>query len=168
MISMTSLCGGVHTILTNKRKGNVHPLLKRMNKIALPLHQTLGGSKLALYSVLLLITILNSSPPPPATTTIIGFASGDQPFAKIDAPPTTTDDKPTAKSISGKKKRENSNGITGKKGRMAMAQLAQHMESFNTGDAIEYLKELLQRINDLYNKLRATPPDLVAKKSAMI
>ncbi|KAG5548956.1 hypothetical protein RHGRI_014359 [Rhododendron griersonianum] len=41
-------------------------------------------------------------------------------------------------------------------------------QSFNTGDAIEYLKELLQRINDLHNKLGATPPDLVAKKSGMI
>ncbi|KAG5526313.1 hypothetical protein RHGRI_032558 [Rhododendron griersonianum] len=51
---------------------------------------------------------------------------------------------------------------------MAMAQLAQHMESFSTGDAIEYVKELLQRINDLHNKLGATPPDLVAKKSGMI
>ncbi|KAG5529907.1 hypothetical protein RHGRI_030327 [Rhododendron griersonianum] len=48
-----------------------------------------------------------------------------------------------------------------------MAHLAQHMESFSIGDAMEYLKELLQRINDLHNKLRATPPDLVAKKSGM-
>ncbi|KAI8570740.1 hypothetical protein RHMOL_Rhmol01G0059900 [Rhododendron molle] len=35
MISMTSLCGGVHTILNNEREGNVHPLLRRVNKIAL-------------------------------------------------------------------------------------------------------------------------------------
>ncbi|KAI8551652.1 hypothetical protein RHMOL_Rhmol06G0202400 [Rhododendron molle] len=32
---MTSLCDGVHTISTNKREGNVHPLLRRVNKIAL-------------------------------------------------------------------------------------------------------------------------------------
>ncbi|KAI8543860.1 hypothetical protein RHMOL_Rhmol08G0251800 [Rhododendron molle] len=32
---MTSFCGGGHTISTNKREGNVHPLLRRVNKIAL-------------------------------------------------------------------------------------------------------------------------------------
>ncbi|KAI8524773.1 hypothetical protein RHMOL_Rhmol13G0175100 [Rhododendron molle] len=35
MVSMTSLCGGIHTISTNKREGNVHSLLRRVNKIAL-------------------------------------------------------------------------------------------------------------------------------------
>ncbi|KAI8535264.1 hypothetical protein RHMOL_Rhmol10G0160100 [Rhododendron molle] len=35
MVSMTSLCGGVHTISTNKRESNVDPLLNRVNKIAL-------------------------------------------------------------------------------------------------------------------------------------
>ncbi|KAI8534600.1 hypothetical protein RHMOL_Rhmol10G0103000 [Rhododendron molle] len=31
---MTSLCGGVHTISINERNGNVHTLLRRVNKIA--------------------------------------------------------------------------------------------------------------------------------------
>ncbi|KAI8538114.1 hypothetical protein RHMOL_Rhmol09G0077100 [Rhododendron molle] len=35
MISMTSLSGGIHTISTNKREGNVHPLLREVNKTAL-------------------------------------------------------------------------------------------------------------------------------------
>ncbi|KAI8539639.1 hypothetical protein RHMOL_Rhmol09G0198500 [Rhododendron molle] len=35
MISMISFCGGIHTILTNKREGNINLLLKRVNKIAL-------------------------------------------------------------------------------------------------------------------------------------
>ncbi|KAI8543889.1 hypothetical protein RHMOL_Rhmol08G0253600 [Rhododendron molle] len=35
MVSMTSLWGGVHTISINNRKGNVHHLLRKMNKIAL-------------------------------------------------------------------------------------------------------------------------------------
>ncbi|KAI8527945.1 hypothetical protein RHMOL_Rhmol12G0113400 [Rhododendron molle] len=38
MVSMTSLCGEVYTISTNKREGNVHSLLRRVNKIALPSH----------------------------------------------------------------------------------------------------------------------------------
>ncbi|KAI8542826.1 hypothetical protein RHMOL_Rhmol08G0169500 [Rhododendron molle] len=37
MISMTSLCDEIHIILTNKREGNVHSFLKRVNKIAHPL-----------------------------------------------------------------------------------------------------------------------------------
>ncbi|KAI8551153.1 hypothetical protein RHMOL_Rhmol06G0162900 [Rhododendron molle] len=32
---MTSLCGKIHTISTNRKEGNVHPLLRRVNKIAL-------------------------------------------------------------------------------------------------------------------------------------
>ncbi|KAI8525272.1 hypothetical protein RHMOL_Rhmol13G0217800 [Rhododendron molle] len=32
---MTSLCGGIHIISTNEKEGNVHPLLRRVNKIAL-------------------------------------------------------------------------------------------------------------------------------------
>ncbi|KAI8559532.1 hypothetical protein RHMOL_Rhmol04G0180900 [Rhododendron molle] len=35
MVSMTSLCDGIHTISTNKIEGNAHPLLRRVNKIAL-------------------------------------------------------------------------------------------------------------------------------------
>ncbi|KAI8555838.1 hypothetical protein RHMOL_Rhmol05G0205100 [Rhododendron molle] len=35
MISMKSLYSGIHTILANKREGNVHPLLRRVNKITL-------------------------------------------------------------------------------------------------------------------------------------
>ncbi|KAI8571774.1 hypothetical protein RHMOL_Rhmol01G0145000 [Rhododendron molle] len=35
MVMMTSLCSGIHTISTNRKEGNVHPLLKRVNKIAL-------------------------------------------------------------------------------------------------------------------------------------
>ncbi|KAI8571314.1 hypothetical protein RHMOL_Rhmol01G0109900 [Rhododendron molle] len=35
MESMTSLCGGVHTISTNEKEDNVHPLLREVNKIAL-------------------------------------------------------------------------------------------------------------------------------------
>ncbi|KAI8539819.1 hypothetical protein RHMOL_Rhmol09G0212500 [Rhododendron molle] len=35
MVSMTSLCGGIHTISTNRNESNVHSLLKRVNKIAL-------------------------------------------------------------------------------------------------------------------------------------
>ncbi|KAI8555704.1 hypothetical protein RHMOL_Rhmol05G0195200 [Rhododendron molle] len=39
MVSLTSLCGEIHTISTNKRKNNVHPLLRRVNKI-IPAHPT--------------------------------------------------------------------------------------------------------------------------------
>ncbi|KAI8568022.1 hypothetical protein RHMOL_Rhmol02G0166400 [Rhododendron molle] len=35
MVSMTSLCGRLYTISTNKREGNVHHLLRKVNKIAL-------------------------------------------------------------------------------------------------------------------------------------
>ncbi|KAA0066930.1 transcription factor ICE1 [Cucumis melo var. makuwa] len=34
------------------------------------------------------------------------------------------------------------------------------------GDAIDYLKELLQRINDLHNELESTPPGSVLQPSA--
>ncbi|KAI8558407.1 hypothetical protein RHMOL_Rhmol04G0089900 [Rhododendron molle] len=35
---MTSLCGGIHVISTNKKKDNVHPLSKWVNKIAFVTH----------------------------------------------------------------------------------------------------------------------------------
>ncbi|KAI8546779.1 hypothetical protein RHMOL_Rhmol07G0146200 [Rhododendron molle] len=42
---MTSLCGCVHTISTNKEKSNIHHLSRRVNKIALLLSHVSRTSK---------------------------------------------------------------------------------------------------------------------------
>ncbi|KAI8522330.1 hypothetical protein RHMOL_RhmolUnG0003200 [Rhododendron molle] len=42
MVSMTSLCGGIHIISINKKEGNVHPLKWRVNKTQTHLESVLN------------------------------------------------------------------------------------------------------------------------------